>query len=126
MNKIEIINETVKFYSNDPYYLRSVDEDNNCAYNNTDNRHCAVGRCLMYKYRSRGKKLKGNYEDLTTLSNVHKISFDKMLSPKYRGHDICFWIDLQELHDIDSYWNSNGLSIVGEEFVQRLKLIYGK
>src|SRR6056297_3193743 len=102
MNKIEIINETVKFYSKDPDNLRSFDEDGDCAYNNTNNRHCAVGRCLMYKYKRHGKKLKGNYGDLTSLCNYYNKKVDEILSPKYRGHSIIFWDDLQNLHDDDS------------------------
>ncbi len=122
LTKIEIIEETVEFYSKDPEGRRSLDEFRDCKYNGPKGTHCAVGRCMLSKYKRLGSKFKHNSEDVYVLLDADNI--DHFLSPKYRGHGITFWQDLQELHDKDSFWDKRGLSAYGKTLVKELKEKY--
>ena len=116
MTKKEIIIETVNHYSQNPEQLRSK-INGTCLYNG-DNTHCAVGRCMLTKYKKQGKNLEFNkgYSvwSVSTLV-IKKESIDEILSPKYRGHSREFWEELQDLHDNDLFWNGVGLSGYGKE-----------
>lgn len=139
LTKIEIIDETVNYYSED-INRRSIktitafDQTiNTCVYNGTNKTHCAVGRCLLDKYKKRGSKLPGNDLDMCVLTEIltgvefdyFDYNIDKILSPKYRGHDVNFWCSLQTLHDKEGNWSDSGLTERGKEYVNRLKLLYG-
>lgn len=119
LTKIEIINETVEFYSKNPQ-LRSVDEKNKCSYNSGDGRHCAVGRCLLKGYQKQGVKLIGNICNLESFVDKHEKSLDSMLQARYRGNDESFWMSLQNLHDTHANWSDNGLTDMGQGEVNRL------
>lgn len=122
MTKLEIIEETVKFYSKD-IRRRSLDTDGVCVYNGIHNTHCAVGRALLPKYK---KEISGNrgYGVKRLPKQNGEKSLDDMLSEKYRGHEEEFWRDLQALHDTDHYWKSGGLTEYGENWVGELKERY--
>lgn len=122
LTKLQIIEETVNFYSEDPSRRSKYGSSNTCAYNGPGNTHCAVGKCLMSKYKKQGQKLLGNNDGVNSLYEYHNFnSLDKMLSPKYRGHAGTFWASLQNLHDGDQYWTETGLSSQGKEYVDRLR-----
>ncbi len=109
MNKLQIIDETVEFYQNNP---RAIYKDQ-CCYDNNGIR-CAVGRCMVEEA----------FEDVNIICNVgvERISnLDKHLKPEYQGHDIDFWQMLQHFHDTAFYWEGQKLSELGERFIKELK-----
>jgi len=111
MTKKEIIIETVNHYSPNPQQLRSK-FGISCLYNGANNTHCAVGRCMLTKYKKQGKNLGFNTNSVHYIKPINSI--DDILLPKYRGHSVDFWGDLQKLHDTDGFWLDNGLSEHGE------------
>tara|TARA_R100001244_G_scaffold98346_1_gene73464 strand:+ start:886 stop:1287 length:402 start_codon:yes stop_codon:yes gene_type:complete len=128
MNSTEIINETVKYYTDNPN-MRAVDYDGSCLYNTSDGRHCAIGRCLSKKYKDQGWELSGNAAGLDSLveDNLGKSpgnSLDDMLMPRYRGQSFEFWDRLQKFHDRDRNWDENGLTENGKGHVIELRDFY--
>lgn len=112
---IEIIDETVKYYSED-LNRRAYVPGNGCQYLTEDGRMCAVGRCLenveeVAKYFNLGH----------TVDDIHESYLD--FKPQYQGLNKTFWNDLQSLHDPDRYWNSKygGLTQAGQEWVNSMK-----
>lgn len=125
LTKQEILEETIKFYSENPN-LRGV-VDGGCAYNGGSGKHCAIGRCLMVKHKKLGINFRGNGQSVHSLIRINNVSsVDEMLSPKYRGHGLTFWENLQKLHDEVSHWDDNGITEKGKVFAEHLRLdIYG-
>jgi hypothetical protein len=127
MTKKQIVEETLSYYEKDPGRRAIHPETGDCMYNLKDKgglgkwngkyKHCAVGRCLDEKYKMFGEALPGNYDsdsvDVTALANKitdayslkTKLELDDLLDPKYRGHEIGFWKQLQQLHDREDYWS---------------------
>ena len=126
MTKKEIVEETLAYYEKDPERRAIHPETKECMYNLKDKgilgewngkyKHCAVGRCLDKKYKMEGEALPGNSGvdsvDVTVLANKisdaysikTEIKFDDLLDPKYKGHEIGFWKELQQLHDRENLW----------------------
>ena len=120
MTKIDIINETVAFYSAD-VKRRSLNEKEDCSYNGKNGTHCAVGRCLLPIYHDLGDKLPSNDWDFEGLFTANKCKdHNEMLQEQYRGHDLFFWNSLQSLHDTKNYWDAIGLTVAGEQYLQQL------
>ncbi len=120
MKATTLIKETVDFYSKNPRESRSLDESGKCLYNSEDGTHCAVGRCLLSKYK---KKKDGEFNQKRVVylpGYLEAKSIDDVLLSKYRGHNIFFWKDLQNLHDMESHWTPEGLSIYGKKVVEEL------
>ena len=119
---IEIINETIKYYVNNPN-KRAIGGQGECLYNTSDGRHCAIGRCLSKKYKDAGWELHGNEGGLDTLieENTGPLeTLDSMLMPRYRGQSFSFWDKLQKFHDADKNWDENGLTEDGLDSVFEL------
>lgn len=114
--KLEIIDETVNFYSADPKGRRAVSADGTCEYASLDGKQCAVGRCM-------GTGADFNY--LGTVSTYAKEKgvgvFQSHLRPEYRGHSLLFWVSLQRLHDYNENWCHSGLTDIGQVQANRLK-----
>lgn len=123
MTKLEILEETVAFYSED-VDRRAYTEGEGCVYNTEDGKHCAVGRCLLPKLKELGTGFVGNFSTaVSELADRRDITnLDSLLQEKYRGHNIEFWTDLQILHDSNSYWNEFGLSKEGQHYYEDLKV----
>lgn len=122
--KREIVEETLAYYEKDPD-RRAVDiNTGECVYNlpqytsdgkPTKSKHCAVGRCLLPIYKKQGEYMPGNRtadvtdlvskfnEDMTDQDT--KVTLDDLLAPRYRGHGVLFWKQLQLLHDKLEYWS---------------------
>jgi len=129
MTKKQIVEETLAYYEKDPNRRAIHPESGECMYNLKDKgslgkwngkyKHCAVGRCLDEQYKMKGEALPGNggtdAVDVTALTNKisdaynleTKLKFDDLLNPKYRGHEIGFWKQLQQLHDRENYWEDS-------------------
>jgi len=123
--KIEIIDETVKFYKDRPRSMDSLA----CLYTSIvkgKKTHCAVGRCFLPKHKN--KKFEYNEDAVKCLNK--SVGLDSLLKEEYRGHDIEFWINLQKLHDGDSFWDKidgscgQNLSCAGKKRVKELKEEY--
>jgi hypothetical protein len=138
---IEIIDETVAFYSEDvkrravlygadaakvrgyinpdgPEYINS----SVCMYITDDGRSCAFGRCMT----SPDKTIAGIDTLIYNKKKSDGISgVDDLLKEEYSGHSVNFWCALQDLHDEKIYWDDDGLSQTGMERVEKLKEKWG-
>lgn len=113
--KLEIINETVAYYSEDP--RRRAFSGMSCRYITRDGKMCAFGRCEVDPNINEEADVRGRFRDRFELMDV-------ALKIEYRGHQISFWEDIQRLHDNKSHWNESGLSDSGMIHVQILKEKY--
>ncbi len=117
MTKKEIIYETVEWYKTHP---RSVRHDEyghyvGCYYfypGRENTTMCAVGRCIDPLQAELIKLKDINDSPASALSHIVG-GLDKVLKEQYRGHSENFWDALQELHDMDSYWDKKKLSTAG-------------
>lgn len=105
----EIIDETAALYNSTN---RAVVEGK-CVLKDNEGNKCAVGRCMMDHYLN---------DSTPTTGPTH--GFDKFLKPEYLGHKDMFWVDLQELHDADRYWDEKGLTRTGQDYVASLHRLY--
>ncbi len=123
--ELDIINETVEFYSTDTN-RRAITKKGNCEYLTSDGRKCAVGRCF-----DENKMNKDIYEIIKEvipikMATKSSITLDNLLKDEYKGHSTEFWSKLQLLHDVSQNWIENGLSKYGHEYLNNLKEEYGK
>lgn len=128
MTKLEIIDETVKFYSED-INRRAIIRGNTdgkpshkCVYLTPDQRMCAFGRCMTIDSLKKAEE-KGSLNSTIDglLSDLGLANVDDVLRAKYIGHSTSFWADVQILHDRDNHWDQNGLTKEGEKYVSNLK-----
>ena len=126
-SKLEIIDETVKYYSNNPRSISS----GNCYhyYQEGENgpEFCAFGRCCT-EDNAKILESKGAYISLICSSDSnHRPSVDTFLKPEYHGHNLEFWEDIQDLHDSHGYWERDKvLSALGKSRVKQLKERYAE
>lgn len=125
--KIEIINETIEFYSENPKLKRAIVISESRSLNNnfdfgsinyqyktSEGKACAVGRCLIES---------APFTELnkTGFVNLRVLNY---LKSDYEGHNLKFWKDLQELHDDGSNWDDSGLTPQGKNTADLLKKYY--
>lgn len=115
-SKLEIIDETVAYYSEDTSRRATVGP--RCLYQTLDGRKCAVGRYMISPPTTCCGTVGGLEREYGPINDL--------LKDEYRGHSIYFWRDLQRLHDDSIYWDTNRLSEAGEKEVVRLKNKYSK
>lgn len=120
--KLEIIEETVKYYSEDT--SRRAVTRGKCKYF-ADGRMCAVGRCLVdaQEFQNALKGVRIKKTGIKVLGTSARFS-ENDLKEEYRGHEDDFWDELQRLHDNPGMWIINGLSQGGFHFVTKLKAKY--
>lgn len=100
---LEIINETVAFYTEDPD-RRAVDDGGTCTYfDDNTGKMCAVGRCLVDAEEVADNW--GDAEDLLEGYGSYNTSGQSMFKPEYQGLPLKFWRDLQRWHDDDDVWS---------------------
>lgn len=122
MTKLEILDETVKYYKT---HKRGLSDEGFCVNITNRGSMCAVGRCVDKELIS---KLKG-LEDIAVGSlslELGKDTTDECLQPQYRGHREEFWEDLQDLHDRGIHWSKNKsggqvLTMQGDKAVELIK-----
>ena len=117
---LDIIDETVAFYSEDPS-RRAVDEEENaCYYQAQDGRRCAFGRLMKEEY------FKDDALNGTTISHLVNSTngvrtHNDLLPDKYKGFSLAFWRELQMLHDSALYWDEDGLTKEGKRKVSSMR-----
>lgn len=118
MTAIEIIEDTVAYYSEDTNRRATNIVNGMCEYLTKDGRMCAVGRCLL---PSKNKGLNHGFLNLRTASEKRIEKKDNYFKAKYRGFPEDFWNDLQYLHDREFHWGRNELTEEGKKYVKILK-----
>jgi hypothetical protein len=118
--KLQIIEETAAFYMEDPNRrakkaLPGTGAGEYCVYVTEDGRRCAVGRYLLFPERCP----QGSIVDILNSDNSGIKQTDFIENA--RGHEWDFWYDLQQFHDGISYWDKQGITIAGKEYLNRLK-----
>lgn len=131
--KIQIIDETVEAYS-DPNN-RAIHRGENefdmdiCSYLTADGKMCAFGRCELKPIDCR-KTVEDRVRDMDFEQYIRQENIDKLLKPEYRGHELCFWSDVQRLHDITKNFDEGGpnpgWSEYGRKEIARLKDKYAE
>lgn len=130
----EILDETIAFYGADPAGRRStvrvhqeMTTTESCRYVSPEGNRCAVGRCLT----ERAAKEAARHHNTRSVGYLAEIttpwsSFDPLLRPRYRGHSLDFWSDLQALHDNEIYWvkGGGGLTPVGMDRAAKIREEY--
>lgn len=112
-SKIEIINETVEYYSGDTS-RRALNRNGFCTYLTRDGKMCAFGRCCINpEYLN---TIRGTVLDLKTYLG----DLDEVLREEYRGHSAHFWREIQLLHDTHSFWGKDELTPDGRKKVEQL------
>ena len=110
----DLLKDTVDYYSKDPSGRRCLTDDGDCMYT-WGNRHCAVGRFLKTEYQDETWESNNeSVEQLADKADDSDYSIDQFLVEKTHGLDADFWIDLQEMHDIMSYWEEWDLHVDGK------------
>lgn len=114
MTREEFLLDTIKYYSEDTS-RRCVSEDK-CTYSpktlNINSDGCAIGRWL-------DEELKLELDALGTVPVQNEKVFDKL--PKWmQDMEKYFLHRVQDLHDMDNYWNESGLSQLGKEKVNEI------
>lgn len=118
MTCIEIIDETVEYYSNNP---RSINDYKICTYHGENGEKCAFSRLCEDDVDF--SLFEGRACDYIFKVNPN---FMENLKEEYRYKDLNFYRDLQRLHDNESYWKGSNLSEDGESFVEQLKETYNE
>lgn len=96
-NKIEIINETKKYYENN---VRSVKNDI-CSYYGDNGELCAFSRCC-----SNPESIKGFTTTVENMNKNYGINPELLLKDEYKGHSLQFWDDIQGFHDLSRFWEA--------------------
>lgn len=80
LSAIEIIDETVEFYENNPRSLNPnpKGEADRCLYNGPNGEACAFARCVADEYREKLEEGKGSYYHLELFG-------DKLFKEQYKG-----------------------------------------
>lgn len=123
MTFVEIIDETVEYYKNNP---RGVDELSACLYN-VKGKQCAVGRCIDWsdkEFLHEFGKLEAGIEDLVEEFIPHvKLKYADLFTTSEKH--IKFWKELQNFHDRSGFWKKtkegNTLTKMGETKYRALK-----
>lgn len=112
LTKVEIIQSIIGIYIKDPS-KRGIEKDGTCVFSTEDGRHCAVGQCLLDSIKSAGNEWDLSEESAPGLERIVTGGLDTVLQPKYRGHELSFWCDVQNLHDNTGNWEETGMTLMG-------------
>lgn len=118
MSYLEVLEETINFYSTDPLNRRSVDNYGGCFYT-FDGKNCAFGRYIDNVDSFIEKN--PNYNGETAQSIINTFGMDIMKEEVRDLTNIYFWIKLQVLHDEKTYWDKDNINKDGIEYVNEIK-----
>lgn len=113
MSKVDVINDTVAFYSEDTSRRSFVGEGfhQRCKYNGPDGKKCAFARFVDGTVD----------ESLEGKSAGDVIENGIKLKPEVAHiEDIPFWNGIQGLHDYGRFWDDKGLTEKGKKMVEQL------
>lgn len=108
MTKIEIINETVEYYKNNPRAKFGL----SCLYQTPEGYQCAHSRCLTEDARREVVSAPNNLNSSSADTIISELGGDECHQEQYRNHNSRFWNDIQIIHDHNEHWN-------GKEILQR-------
>lgn len=114
---IQIIDETVEFYSQDPAGRRAQAYHTCVYYDEETGNKCAVGRCCV----DSEVESPDFPEDSVNIGGEPNMAVLSRLKPEYQGHPWQLWAALQRLHDCTQCWSDTGLSKHGEALVKNMK-----
>jgi hypothetical protein len=132
LSKLEILNETASFYSED-VTRRATGRSDDCVYvkqvEGKEDQYCAFSRCCTPMGRlalqaqcNESMGVIGAMSHLYQAGHVsNPDSADEILEPRYRGHSINFWAEIQDVHDNSRNWNDDGLTEDGTKQVVRFR-----
>jgi hypothetical protein len=118
LSKLEIIDDTVAYYSIPGRRSLNPEAKENhsavsCLYNGPNGVHCAFARVVE------------NPQELEEGQCASHVLKDAILKQEYQGHDGYFWDDVQALHDGEGYWSDEGpLTQRGQQKANQLKTKY--
>jgi hypothetical protein len=112
--KIEIIDETVAYYSED-VSRRSISKGE-YRYFGDNGKKCAYARC--WKDNAIG------FRENTTARSENMPEPDDLVRDEYKGYNRDFWQDIQSIHDANRYWDEKGMTEIGRAKVENLKRLY--
>lgn len=118
---LEILEETVAFYSEDPD-RRGTDDVGTCVYfDYKTKKKCAVGRCLDPKKTDlkRISNFNPSARELEDFCKTENIRYK--FKDGYQSHSYQFWDYLQKLHDDIGNWSDTGLTHKGKQLVKDIK-----
>lgn len=119
-SKIEILAETVAYYSED-VNRRAYNKIGGCEYVTDDGRMCAFGRCMIDPVN-----IPLPIPGRSVMNQPSYIDINEWLKPEYQGYDKNFWYQIQALHDIPQFWDTKGLTDKGYWQVIDLTIQYSK
>ena len=127
MTKLELLEDTVKYYSEDTSrraVVRDANGANECMYTTKEGQHCAVGRWLQDDYKNTDwtDNVGCSADDLLGETGVIRpYKADELFVEEVQHIPRWFWMDLQQLHDNDVFWDKDGLTEEGVEKVDELR-----
>lgn len=128
-SRLDIIKETVKYYSEDTSRRGFNKKQEVCVYYDKDTGcKCAVGRYVKDSYLDDLGEFEGNYENVLYEGYNPTEFFDKRKVSKEIALDEEFWSDLQKFHDNSRNFNitkGSRLNVKGDQSVEELIKIYG-
>jgi hypothetical protein len=121
-SKLEIVKETIEYYSADPKGRRAF-VNGLCWYLTNDGRKCAVGRYI--KEEKNSEFMSGDVYNICHVSpfnteESNSTALDLLLVDDVHGHSVAFWKSIQIFHDKKEYWTETGLSEEGQKEANKL------
>lgn len=114
--RLEFLEDTIEYYSSDPINKRSFfysTNDEACYYRSPEGKKCAIGRHISDNKYNKSMEEKN-------LFGILDYSPDS-LPKEILELDIYFLFEIQILHDKSEFWDNNGLTVEGLEFVNLIK-----
>lgn len=115
MTKVEIIQMVANHYNDSN---RSV-ANGGCWYAR-DGKMCAVGMCMTDEAIDKFGDFGQGVHTLAQTLEERNEELDSIFKDEYEGHDVCFWSELQDLHDDSRFWDECGLTLEGWDRANRL------
>lgn len=119
MSYLDVLEETINFYSVDPLNRRSVDTDFGNCYYKYGTKNCAFARYM----NSVDSFIEDNpeYNGETARSIIATFGMDVMREEVRHLIDVEFWCKLQILHDEKTHWDKDGINEDGIEYANKIK-----
>jgi len=114
--QLDLLDETVKYYSEDVTRRGFNEELKMCEYKTDEGKMCAVGRCIDQNVMDYDK-----YNRSTTAKMLISKIGQNIFKEEYRGFSFELWRKLQDIHDSWLNWNQNGITNRGMGNVSALR-----